>query len=313
VNLPLFDIPPAFDRAGLATHLRNLAGKGIWIGTSSWKYEGWLGQIYTRDLYTYRGRFSPRKFQEICLAEYSETFPIVCGDFSFYQFPKPEFWRKLFASAPPSLRFALKVPEEVTAEEFPKHARYGARAGSRNDCYLNADAVRAQFIEPLQPFASRIAALIFEFGARGASTQRFVSGLDLMLGQLPHIFRYAVEVRNRQYLQPRYFECLRSHGVAHVLNSWTRMPLLSEQMALEDVFTTDFTVVRALLRPGRNYSDAVGKFQPYSEVREENPEVRGSLRGLIQRMQEERRGAYIFVNNRLEGNAPETIRAVVEG
>jgi hypothetical protein len=30
-------------------------------------------------------------------------------------------------------------------------------------------------------------------------------------------------------------------------------------------------------------------------------------------MREERRAAYIFVNNRFEGNAPETIQAVVEG
>jgi hypothetical protein len=29
-------------------------------------------------------------------------------------------------------------------------------------------------------------------------------------------------------------------------------------------------------------------------------------------MREERRASYIFVNNRLEGNAPETIRAVVD-
>ena len=29
-----------------------------------------------------------------------------------------------------------------------------------------------------------------------------------------------------------------------------------------------------------------------------------------ERMREERRTSYIFVNNRLEGNAPETIRAV---
>ena len=43
----------------------------------------------------------------------------------------------------------------------------------------------------------------------------------------------------------------------------------------------------------------------------ENPEVRDALREMIRRMKEERRAAYIYVNNRLEGNAPETIQAVV--
>lgn len=312
MTLPLFDVPHSFDRAKLAQRLHEFSRQGIWIGTSSWKYQGWLDQIYTRDRYRVRGRFSEKKFQAECLTEYAETFPVVCGDFSFYQFPAPQFWQRLFTSAPISLKFALKVPEEVTAEEFPKHARYGPRAGTTNATYLNAEVVRAQFLQPLESYATRIAALIFEFGARGASSRRFVNGLDSMLGQLPDTFRYAVEVRNRQYLQPGYFDCLREHRAAHVLNSWSRMPSLPEQLQMADVFTTDFTVVRALLRPGCNYADAVARFQPYNQIRDENPEARESLRILIRQMREQRRAAYIFVNNRLEGNAPETIRAVLE-
>ncbi|MGH9591440.1 MAG: DUF72 domain-containing protein, partial [Bryobacteraceae bacterium] len=75
MTLPLFDPAPAFDRTALATRLRALAQKNIWIGTSSWKYQGWLGQIYTPDRYTIRGRFSKKRFESECLAEYAETFP----------------------------------------------------------------------------------------------------------------------------------------------------------------------------------------------------------------------------------------------
>ena len=88
------------------------------------------------------------------------------------------------------------------------------------------------------------------------------------------------------------------------------MPTLAEQLRLPGAITTDFTVVRALLRQGRPYEEAVQKFQPYEKVQDENPEARDALRAVIQRMREERKAAYIFVNNRLEGNAPETIRAV---
>jgi uncharacterized protein YecE (DUF72 family) len=314
VTLPLFDPPPdadrGFGRVALALRLRTLADEGIWIGTSSWKYEGWLDQIYTRELYSTRGRFSQKKFESECLAEYAQTFPVVCGDFSFYQFPSPQYWQRLFGSAPCRLQFALKVPEEVTAEIFPKHARYGPRAGTRNESYLNADALAALFLDPLRPHASRIPVLMFEFGARSASPREFVAALDPFLGRLPDGFRFAVEVRNREYLQPRYFDCLRAHGVAHVLNAWTRMPPLAQQASLPA--TADFTVVRALLRQGRPYEDAVARFQPYDKIREENPEAREALRDWIRRMREERRTSYIFVNNRLEGNAPETIRAVTE-
>jgi uncharacterized protein YecE (DUF72 family) len=168
------------------------------------------------------------------------------------------------------------------------------------------------FLEPLSPYASRIAVLIFEFGSRSASTREFVAALDPFLAALPRSFRYAVEVRNSQYLDRRYFECLKSHGVAHVLNSWTRMPTLTQQLALSEVFPADFTVVRALLKQGRPYEQAVNEFQPYDQIREENPEARAALRAVIDRMREERRAAYIFVNNRLEGNSPLTIQAVTD-
>jgi uncharacterized protein YecE (DUF72 family) len=311
MTLPLFDPTPSFDRAALSTRLSSLASQNIWIGTSSWKYEGWLDQIYSRDRYSSRpGRFSKSRFESECLAEYAETFPIVCGDFSFYQFPTPEYWQKLFSSSPAALKFALKVPEEVTAAAFPKHVRYGPRGGRENESYLNAEALRALFLEPLEPYRPRLGPLIFEFGPRGTYSVEFVSALDKFLSQLPATFQYSVEVRNREYLQPRYFDMLKAHNTAHVLNSWTRMPTLSEQSKLP--ITADFTVVRALLRPGRPYEEAVQLLQPYSEIRDENPEARDALRAWIKRMREERRASYIFVNNRLEGNAPETIRAVVE-
>jgi uncharacterized protein YecE (DUF72 family) len=312
LTLPLFDSPPEFNRDELARRLRALARENILIGTSSWKYEGWFGQIYTRDRYTARGRFSRKRFEQECLAEYAETFPVVCGDFSFYQFPSPEYWSRLFLSAPASLRFALKVPEEVTAEVFPKHTRYGPRAGAENPLFLDAAALRTMFLEPLEPFRERISALIFEFGARSAPPREFVARLRAFLDALPGTFRYAVEVRNQNYLGERYFDCLREHGAAHVLNAWTRMPPLAAQIAIPGVFTADFTVVRALLRAGRTYEDAVKMFSPYDKVQDENPEARDALRALIRRMREERRAALIFVNNRFEGNAPATIQAITE-
>ncbi len=310
MTFPLFDPPSTFDRASLAKRLRDFARDGIWIGTSSWKYPGWLDQIYTRERYLTRGRFSQKRFEAECIAEFAATFPIVCGDFSFYQFPAPEFWQKLFSTAPPQLQFALKVPEEVTVEVFPRHARYGPRAGLANPSFLNAEMLKALFLEPLEPYRSRIPVLIFEFGARNVPVAEFLRALDPFLEALPDSFRYSVEVRNRDYLAPRYFDTLKAHGVAHVLNAWTKMPTLSEQIAIPEAFPAPFTVVRALLRAGRPYEQAVEKFSPYSEVRDENPEAREALRRVIERMKEERKAAYIFVNNRLEGNAPATIQAV---
>jgi hypothetical protein len=38
---------------------------------------------------------------------------------------------------------------------------------------------------------------------------------------LPEGFRYAVEIRNEEYLTPQYLDVLASHNVAHALNAWT--------------------------------------------------------------------------------------------
>jgi uncharacterized protein YecE (DUF72 family) len=312
----LFDEPSEFDRARLCVRLAALASQNIFIGTSSWKYEGWFGQIYTRDRYLARGRFSQKRFQDECLREYAETFPIACGDFSFYQFPSEQYWRKLFGSAPSTLQFAFKVPEDVTVRQFPRHPRYGARAGDDNSSFLDAPLFQSAFLDLLAPYQPRVAVLILEFGHFSkqcfADTGAFLQTLDPFLAALPRDYRYAVEIRNPEFLSPEYFACLHSHGVAHVLNAWTRMPEIGVQMHLRDAYTGDFTVARALLRRGRAYEEAVAKFAPYSHVQDPNPETRDALRLLIKHARERHQPSYIFVNNRLEGNAPETIEAITD-
>lgn len=315
-TLPLFGDPAPDFALRLAPRLQHLAADGVFIGTSSWKYEGWLDQIYARENYLTRGRFSQKRFEAECLNEYARTFPAVCGDFSFYQFPSDAFWQKLFASAPASLQFGFKVPEEITIKKFPVHARYGPRGGLVNETFLSAALFQDAFLRPLSPYRNRIGPLIFEFGtfARSAFDEEapFIERLDGFLEALPKTHRYAVEIRNPEFLGPEYFACLHSHGVAHVFNAWTRMPELGTQMALADAFTADFTVVRALLRHGRSYEEAVAKFSPYLHVQDANPGARTAIRRLIEHSRRNRRLAFIFVNNRLEGNAPETIEAILE-
>jgi uncharacterized protein YecE (DUF72 family) len=313
----LFDETPDFDRYDFAARLQALARRGIFIGGSSWKYEGWLGQIYVRSRYQTRGRFSQKLFNDTCLSEYASIFPTVCGDFAFYQFPSDDFWRKLFAQVPAGFQFAFKVPEQITCRIFPSHARYGAQGGRENETFLDADLLREAFVRPLEAYRDKTALLILEFGAFSprafARPADFVDRLDPFLAKLPAGFRYSVEIRNPDFLVPDYFACLRSHGVAHVYNAWTKMPQLPEQIAIPDSRTADFLVTRALLRQGRAYEDAVREFSPYAEVKEPNPFARQGIREILEIAQMEDRTAFIFINNRLEGNAPGTIVSILKG
>lgn len=134
--------------------------------------------------------------------------------------------------------------------------------------------------------------------------------LDAFFGKLPRGVPYAVELRNEEFLSPEYFAVLRTHGVAHLFNSWTRMPSIGEQFRMADAVTGDFLVARALLRQGRTYSAAVDAFAPYDHVQDENPELRGDLAVLAKAALELRIPAYLIVNNRAEGCAPLTITGV---
>lgn len=308
------DLPP--QAAALAPKLRALAEKGLFFGTSSWKYEGWLGSIYSPELYQTRGKLSIKKFEAECLREYARVFPVVGGDFSFYQFPSAGYWKTLFEGTPESLRFGLKVPEEVTVPRWPRHARYGTRAGNVNDGFLDPKLFKELFARPLWKYRDRVAVLMFEFGTMAKSSMsgvdEFRERLGAFLDEMPPGFRYGVEIRNPEYLGEPYFDALRARNVAHVFSSWTRMPELIEQTETPAAFTADFTVVRALLRRGQAYEDAVKTYSPYRSVQQPNPAVREALRALAERAWEAAQPAFVFVNNRLEGNAPGTIEAVAD-
>jgi uncharacterized protein YecE (DUF72 family) len=227
--------------------------------------------------------------------------------------PRPS--RRSAGTSP--LIFGLKVPEDITVATWPGHARYGKKAGQDNEHFLDAGMFERYFARPLEPYRDRLGPLIFEFGTFNKSTfkkvDEFFAGLEPFLKLLPKGFRYAIEIRNPEYLIPDYLALLKDHNVAHVFNAWTRMPAIEDQSRLAEAFTADFTVVRALLTRGRTYEKAVKAFEPYREIQEPNE---GARQGMVAIARKARKGeipAYIFVNNRLEGNAPSTIEAVVDG
>jgi uncharacterized protein YecE (DUF72 family) len=301
----------------LRERLATLAARGVYVGTSSWKYEGWLGQIYSPDRYMRYFKQGPPKmlkgrFEKTCLAEYAETFKTVCLDAGFYQFPSAKWLDGIFSQVGQDFRLSLKVTEDITVMRFPNLARYGKRAGQSNPWFLNAEMFISAFLGPLSPNREKVGTLIFEFGhfhpgdlERGRD---FVAALDDFLGALPGGWNYSVEVRNESFLHPTYFEVLKAHHVAHTFNSWSRMPPVSEQIAKPGSEPANFTTARFLLKPGRTYEQAVKAFQPYMEIQDPYPEGRDAIVYLLrQATTNTSRKYYLYVNNRFEGSAPWTI------
>lgn len=96
---------------------------------------------------------------------------------------------------------------------------------------------------------------------------------------------------------------LHRHGVAHVFNSWTRMPPVIGQLPMAGSIRADFVAARFLVTPGRTYENAVAEFSPYKETKVTDADTRAAGN---------KKASFIYVDDRLEGNALKTIKTMLE-
>lgn len=307
-----------FDRLKLTESLAALATNGVFVGTSSWKYQGWLDQLYTRTRYEHEGKINDQLFKSGCLREYGEVFKTVGVDSSYYAFPNQSVIFQLSQAVPDGFLFALKASSDVTIKKYPQQPRFGKRAGQLNEHFLDASLFEAHFLTHLRSFPDRVGLIMFEFSrfypTDFAKGRDFVQVLDQFFSKLPKGWPYGVEIRNKHFLHKEYFEMLATHGVVHVFNSWADMPDVGTQMAIPGSFTNArLTAARFLLKPGRKYQESVDAFSPYDRVQEVYPEARTAGAKLIREgAATPGRRTFIFVNNRLEGNALGTITGMLE-
>jgi uncharacterized protein YecE (DUF72 family) len=280
------------------------------FGASSWNYPGWKGLVYHRD---YEGRGASARMLE----EYARfpLFRTVGIDSSFYAPPAEDVLAAYAERLPPGFPCVSKVWNQLTVQTFSK-AQDKARAGKTNPDFLNPDLFLEAVYEPYRVhFADHAGPFVFEFqtiGRRsGVTPEEFSTRLDEFFSALPREGMYAVEIRNEEFLTPMYFAVLREHGVAHVFNSWTRMPPIGDQLDLPGSLSGPFIVARALLQQGRTYDEAVDAFAPYDRIQDPSPPLRHDLLRLIETAVRTRIPAYLLVNNRAEGSAPLTVAEVL--
>jgi uncharacterized protein YecE (DUF72 family) len=281
------------------------------LGTSTWTYEGWKGDVY-------RQSYPKGRFKQDCLAEYAryqyegETlFRTVGFDFTFYGPPKAQLLEHYASLVPEGFEACAKVWEEITVPLFASGLRYGRKAGP-NPRFLDAEYFLDQVLAPFaQLFEAQTGPFIFEFQRTGLDPATFLPKLDGFLRRLPTQFKYAIEVRNPAVLGPEYRRILKVHGVSHVYNYLYAMPTLEQQHEkLEQQFTAPFVLLRLLTPRDKKYHDAVKAFEPYDKLVRPLPDMRASAVRLITQAVEEHRRAYVLVNNRSEGNAPGTVKAI---
>lgn len=81
----------------------------VWIGTSGYSYQDWVGDFYPPN--TSPARMLPR---------YCEYFPLVELNFTFYRPPTRPMLLRLADKTPAGFQFIVKLPQTISHEESPR-------------------------------------------------------------------------------------------------------------------------------------------------------------------------------------------------
>jgi len=290
----------------------------ILFGTASFAYEGWKGIVYHE-------RYRESTFRVDCLREYVRypPFRTVEFDFPFYRPPSEAQLRRYAAALPEGFPVVSKVWEELTIKRFPElpergdgaPPRHAGRANTENPRYLDARVFREEVLPAYErAFAAHTGPFVLEFPTEWQPTPEardaFCARLDAFLAELPRERDYAVEIRTPAYFTREYFDVLRRRNASHVFNWWTRTPPLLEQWEAAQPLPSSRALIRVLVPPGMPYAQAVERFRPYDRILAPREDMRRDLVRLIRHVTEAGADAFVLVNNRAEGCAPLTIRAL---
>jgi uncharacterized protein YecE (DUF72 family) len=275
------------------------------LGTSSWTFSGWRGLVFPR---SFREAELPRAAGLRAYAE-RPLFRSVGIDRAYYRPLERRTLEEYGSALPSGFQALVKIWGGFTQAVDP-------RTRAPNPDFLDAEHCTRVCIEPvMQHFEQHLGVFLFEVAPLWRSElptpRAFAARLRSFLRALPRGPRYAVELRNPELLSPAYFEALAQCGVAHAANFWERMPPVSDQLAA-DPGEPGFRVLRLLLPPGRKYEERKRECSPFDRVIAVEQAMREDALDFVARALRTRSPAFIIVNNKAEGSAPLTLRALAE-
>lgn len=280
---------------------------GLRFGTSSWAFPGWAGIVYAP-------ASDARALARHGLAEYSRhpLMRTVGIDRTYYAPLTVDEWARYAGQLPSGFPCCAKAPASVM-DPMVRTGR--GTPWLPNPDFLSVDRLVEELLEPCAAaFAGHAGPFILESpptpGGFPVEPSEFAARLDAMLERLAGTFRFAVEIRDRRLLTPEYARVLRRHGASHVYNYWSAMPLPGAQVATVPLDTAAFVVLRLLMRPGTRYEDQRELFRPFDRIVQPDERLREEVDLLSRGALRKGREVFVLVNNKAEGSAPLTIRAL---
>lgn len=211
----------------------------ILLGTSSFTAAGWQGTFY------------PKKLPSTgYLSFYAEHFHTVEIDSTFYACPPARTVENWNARTPAGFLFSVKVPQTITHDKV----------------LVDCDAELKEFLDTMNILGDKLGPVVFQFPLfdkwKIKDRHDFTDRLIPFLKKLPAGYKFALEIRNQNWLDAEFAGLLRDHQIALVLQDrswmldpaelkfdpitagWTYIRWLGDRKSIEERITTwDKTVV----------------------------------------------------------------------
>jgi len=168
----------------------------LYLGTIGWSYNFWKGNFYPN-----------KTASKDYLVYYASHFNTVEVDSTFYRIPAQSTVTNWKQQTPQNFLFSLKFPQLITHIRMLKNCEY------ETDVFLKTVSVLGE----------KLGALLLQFPPN--FNAEHLTDLEAYLEKLPKEHRYVVEVRNKSWLNQKFYSILRANRVAL---AWADSPLMSQ-------------------------------------------------------------------------------------
>jgi uncharacterized protein YecE (DUF72 family) len=259
---------------------RAMNSASIHLGTSAFTAAGWEGSFYPEGM-------KPADY----LTYYATKFDTVEVDSTFYRTPSAATVNGWARKTPDGFLFSVKVPQAITHEKM----------------LVGAEAEFKQFVETMELLGPKLGPMVLQFPyfnrTKFKSGGEFLKLLSAFMKKLPSGHQFAVEIRNRSWLDARFAGALRDHNVALVLQDHSWMPRPAQLFEQFDPITADFTYIRWLGdRKGIKQRTKTWDVVIVDRTRELAEWVE-----IVRKVHKRRIQIFAYANNHYAGHAPATV------
>src|SRR6202521_3129306 len=252
----------------------------LYIGTSAFTAAGWEGSFYPKGA-------KPADF----LRYYAQHFNSVEVDSTFYRIPSATTVQGWANKTPNGFVFAAKVPQVITHEKV----------------LVDCDTEFKQFVVVMELLGDKLGPLLLQFGYFNkkafVGVNDFLARLKPFLKKLPKDHKFALEIRNKNWLVPQFVETLRERGVALSLIDQSWMPRPAQWFEKFDPITANFTYVRWL--GGRKGIEAETKV--WDKVIVDRRAKLSEWAEILGKVHKRKIQIYAYANNHFAGHGPATV------